>query len=146
MIRERRVPVMLYNTEQKKQILQFLRTNSQDQYTIDEIAQALCGCVGKSTVYRQIPFLVKEGAVKRFITENNRKSVYQAVVGFHCDAHLHMKCTICGKLLHMPEALSDQLIDLVHEKSAFAIDEEETVLFGRCAGCTKMQLAKESEA
>ncbi|MCI8332703.1 MAG: Fur family transcriptional regulator [Clostridiales bacterium] len=137
---------MLYNTEQKKQILGFLQTNSQAQYTIDEIAEALSGCVGKSTVYRQIPFLVKEGAVKRFTAENNRKSVYQAVVGFHCDAHLHMKCMRCGKLLHMPEALSDQLIGLVNEKSSFAIDEEETVLFGRCEGCKNKQTDREGGA
>ncbi|MCI8589592.1 MAG: Fur family transcriptional regulator [Clostridiales bacterium] len=136
---------MLYNTEQKKQILSFLRENSQYQYTIDEIANALSGCVGKSTVYRQIPFLVKEGSVKRFAAENNRKSVYQAVVGFHCDAHLHMKCMKCGKLLHMPEVLSDQLVGLVREQSAFAIDEEETVLFGQCAGCKITQSDQESE-
>lgn len=64
---------MSYNTEQKKAVLQFLLANSRQPYTIEEIARALTGVVGKSTVYRQIPLLVNEGYVRRFAGENPRK-------------------------------------------------------------------------
>ena len=132
---------MSYNTEQKKAVLQFLLAKSRQPYTIEEIARALTGVVGKSTVYRQIPLLVNEGYVRRFAGENPRKPVYQAVAGAHCDAHLHMKCVSCGKLLHMTEQISDKVIDMVQKESQFSVDEE-TVLYGKCSACNHKSLTE----
>ena len=128
---------MSYNTEQKKAIQAFLCANSDRQFTVEEIAQALGGEAGVSTVYRRMPALVKEGGVKRFVKEGSRKAVYQAVNGTHCAAHLHMKCIGCGRLLHMDDALSERVIDIVERNSAFSVIEEDTVLFGKCADCKK---------
>ena len=127
---------MPYNTEQKKAILAFLRANSEQQYTAEQIAQALPGAVGVSTVYRRLPELVEHGQIKRFARPGRQKAVYQAVTGEHCDAHLHMKCMDCGRLLHMGDAASERIIAMIKEDNSFDVSEQ-TVLYGRCAECKR---------
>jgi Fur family ferric uptake transcriptional regulator len=57
------------------------------------------------------------------------------VVGRECRSHLHMKCLDCGRLLHLDGALSEALAGRIRKEADFALCEEETVLFGRCAAC-----------
>ena len=123
---------MAYNTEQKKAILELLGANPERQFTAEEIADALGGVVGVSTVYRRMPELVKSGEVKRFTS--GRKSVYQAVTCSHSAEHLHMKCRECGRLLHLSHELTEQIFSLVSSGSAFDLSED-TVLYGKCGEC-----------
>ena len=90
---------------------------------------------GKSTVYRLITHLVDEGRVKRLVKGHGRSFVYQSVRDNGCKCHLHMKCTSCGRLFHLDEELSHKLLAQVRSFSDFSVDEEETVLFGKCAAC-----------
>ncbi len=124
---------MAYNTEQKKAILDLLAAHPERQFTAEEIAQALSGEVGVSTVYRRMPDLVKSGEVKRF--EVGRKSVYQAVTCAHRAEHLHMKCVECGRLLHLSHEISEQISGLISGSCAFSVNEGDTVLFGKCGEC-----------
>lgn len=124
---------MAYNTEQKKAILDLLGSHPQRQFTAEEIAEALSGEVGVSTVYRRMPDLVKSGLVKRF--EVGRKSVYQAVTCAHRAEHLHMKCLGCGRLLHLSHDLSEQISCMISGDCAFSVSEAQTVLFGKCGEC-----------
>ncbi len=130
---------MTYRTAQKNMLVAFLRENADNAFTVEELATALGGenGVGKSTLYRLLPALVQSGEVKRFYKENSRKAVYQAVGCCHCDEHLHLKCTDCGKLLHLNDHASAAVLRNVLRDSHFAVDEKQTVLFGKCAVCRK---------
>jgi Fur family ferric uptake transcriptional regulator len=134
--------VAQYVTEQKKMLKKLLEENADRAYTVEELVEKLeskggGGTIGKSTVYRLMTHLVEEGAVKRFVRGNSRKFAYQIVMGEHCDSHLHLKCTNCGKLMHLDEEVSDELLDRVKSISDFCVNEEKTVLFGRCGDCKK---------
>lgn len=129
-----------YATEQKKLLLSFLRDRCELAYTVEELVLEMKktygeGIPGKSTVYRLMTRLVEEGTVKRFVRGHSRQFVYQIVAGEHCHSHLHLKCMGCGKLIHLDEGLSEELLGKVRASSDFAVDEEETVLFGACAAC-----------
>ncbi|MBO7311158.1 MAG: transcriptional repressor [Clostridia bacterium] len=131
-----------YITEQKRTLKKILEDNCDRAYTVDELfckMQALypSKAPGKSTVYRLITHLVNEGAVKRFIKDGERKAAYQIVMGEHCDCHLHLKCTDCGKLIHLNDKISDELLSTVQSTSDFSVNEEATVLFGTCGSCKK---------
>ncbi len=130
---------MTYRTAQKHTLISFLRENADKSFTVEELTAALGdeNGVGKSTVYRLLPALVQSGEVKRFYKENSRKAVYQAVGCHHCDEHLHLKCTDCGKLLHLNNDASAAVLRNVLRGSHFAVDEKQTVLFGRCEGCRR---------
>lgn len=129
-----------YVTEQKKILKKILEDNSDSAYTIEELISKLKteypqSPLGKSTVYRLMTHLVEEGTVKRFVRGNSRKFAYQIVIGEHCDCHLHLKCMSCGKLIHLDEAISDELLDKVRDTNDFSVSEEATVLFGKCSSC-----------
>ncbi len=135
---------MTYRTAQKAKLTEFLKQHADTAYTVEELADALSGehAPGKSTVYRLLPSLVKAGLVKRFVRDGSRTAVYQAVGCSHCDAHLHMKCTDCGVLLHLDDDASTAVLQNVLRDSRFAVDEKQTVLFGRCEHCQKAEAGK----
>ncbi len=130
-----------YMTEQKKALETILKESCERAYTVDELCEKMCALYGesapgKSTVYRLITNLVADGTVKRFEKDGSRRAAYQIIIGEHCDCHLHLKCTDCGKLLHLEQRLSDELLDKVRASSDFLVNEQQTVLFGRCAECS----------
>lgn len=132
-----------YQTEQRRILLAYMKAHSEEACTIEEWCErlktepALPAVPGKSTVYRIMPKLVEEGLVKRFVKGNSRKFLYQMVCGEHCSNHLHMKCSICGKLYHMEDEESEALLWQVMKKHHFQIDEGKTVLLGQCEGCSR---------
>ncbi len=136
-----------YDTEQKRILKKILEENSDTAYTVEELMnkmRSVCGenTPGQSTVYRLITHLIEEGTVKRFTKENSRKAAYQIVLGEHCDSHLHLKCTDCGKLIHLDEKISDELLKMVSNTSDFSVSEEDTVLFGHCGKCKNSKTEK----
>lgn len=135
-----------YNTEQKKILTDFLKKHKDESFTIEEIYEhisARSGAVpGLSTLYRLMPKLAQEGKVKRFAGSGKRRFLYQIVDGEQCEAHLHMKCTKCGKLLHMSDGLSEALLEEIQNRSKFSVDRGQTVLFGKCAACKNSEESK----
>ncbi len=136
-----------YVTEQKKILKKLLEENCDRAYTVEELAEKMRtvsdGRVpAKSTIYRLITKLVEEGTVKRFVRGNSRKFAYQIVMGEHCDCHLHLKCIGCGRLIHLDESVSDELVDRVKSISDFSVNEEATVLFGSCSECKNKKSEK----
>lgn len=127
-----------YHTEQKKILLDFLSKNRDRSFTIDEITsgiEASGGSLARSTVYRLASKLEREGVLRRFVKSDSRSASYQLAAGEHCESHLHLKCVGCGKLFHMDEDISDELVSRIRACSAFSVDEEESVLYGKCSRC-----------
>lgn len=126
-----------YQTAQKKLLLDFLREHSRQAFTIEELAAALEGrehAPGKSTLYRLMPLLVQEGRVKRFVRGTSRQFLYQ-MMGESCRTHLHLKCSICGQMVHMGHEESLDLVRMIDKKYHFSVSEGDTVLFGLCENC-----------
>ena len=134
--------MMAYQTEQKKILLDYLCRHSEEAFSIDELADAmqaenLPAVPGKSTLYRLMPQLVEEGRVKRFTKGHSRHFLYQMVSCPHCCDHLHLRCTVCGRLYHMEDQESAQIVRQILEKHHFAVDGADTILMGCCEGCRK---------
>lgn len=138
-----------YNTQQKKLILGFLSDNAGNAFSADQIVAALadkgCGAPGRSTVYRLMGRLCDEGTVKRFVPDGKKRSLYQIAGGEECHHHLHLKCTECGKLLHMREAESEDVLKLIFGDCNFSVDREQTTLFGCCGECRQKEKEKEEK-
>ena len=107
-----------YQTEQKKELLNFLRRHSHRSFTIDEILTEMekdPKCIfppGKSTLYRLIPKLIAENHIRQFNNTNGRKTTYQILDGTRCQCHIHFKCTVCGKIFHASDQLTDKLKEI----------------------------------
>lgn len=90
---------------------------------------------GKSTLYRLIPKLLAENTIKQFSDSRGKRAAYQIVGGTECRRHIHLKCTICGKIFHMSEEATSALCKCVSGSDAFRISTEETILYGICKDC-----------
>ncbi|MEF2699538.1 MAG: Fur family transcriptional regulator [Oscillospiraceae bacterium] len=125
-----------YQTRQRRAVLEFLAQHAERQFTVDELLAAMgAAAPGRSTAYRLLDRLAEEGAVRRFLPEGTHTAAYQATATGHCDAHLHLKCVTCGKLIHLDETISDAVQGDLLSRAGFAVDDSRTTIFGTCADC-----------
>ena len=75
--------------------------------------------------------------VRRSVGAHRGEALYQYVHAGDCSGHLHLKCTDCGRLIHLDEETGAVLQRSILSRHQFAVNEGETVLFGRCAPCRK---------
>ena len=141
-----------YQTKQKKAVMDFLREGHDCAYTIEDIIEGIASELpkeqqpGKSTIYRIVSQLVSEGYVKRQIRDGSRVLLYQLAEKACEGCHLHLKCTGCGQLIHMDDDVSANILIEVLRDRGFAVDEEQTVLLGKCAQCAANSEEKSYEA
>lgn len=129
-----------YKTRQRSQILNCLIENKSKHLTADEIAVILKeqGCeVGKTTVYRSLEKLMEEGSVRKYICEEGKSACFQYVDGGkNCHQHFHLKCIMCGKLIHLECDYLSDLEQHIFEHHKFIVDNTKTVLYGICEECS----------
>lgn len=127
----------VYNTQQKKTLIDFLQANSAKAFTIEEIIESIgSGVISPSTTYRLMTKLVEDGLVHRSVKGNSRSFVYQFISNEKCEGHLHMKCTDCGKVYHLDSGTTSIIKNDIKNSTSFEIDSH-TVLLGRCNSCKK---------
>lgn len=128
-----------YKTQQKEMLLDFLKRHPDSPFSIEQIVEGLENeyedAPGKSTVYRLVGQLVENGSVMRFVKGNSRQFLYQLTSGEECHSHLHLKCTECGKLLHMGHELSEKVLMNILGENDFTVKADKTTLLGCCKDC-----------
>lgn len=67
--------------------------------------------------------------------ESGGSAAYQAMDPGHCDAHLHLKCVGCGRLIHLDTGVSDTLQADLLRAAGFTVDGRSTTIYGTCAAC-----------
>lgn len=127
-----------YHTQQRGAVLDVLQANIETPLSADAVTKRLSAtpsAPGRSTVYRLLTKLTEEGVVRRFTAENGRQYLYQLTQD-SCRHHLHLKCEDCGKLIHMDDSASENVLRTILKDAGFAVDKEETTLFGHCRDCS----------
>ena len=113
---------MTYNTETREKIIEFLKMNK-DSFSAEEIYSALSESgASKSTVFRQLARLSQEAEIKRITSESSRSVRYQYVDREHCGSHLHLKCSSCGKLVHLDNDVTEFFEKSIKSSKRFSID------------------------
>lgn len=127
----------MYNTKQKEILINFLMENKNDQFSINEITDKICNnSIGKSTVYRLMKQLTKDGTIRCFHDEYSNISLYQyADKSENCSNHFHLKCNACKKMIHLECEHSNQLKEHIAAIHSFNIDVSKSVLYGYCNNC-----------
>lgn len=125
----------VYNTHQRKALVDFLQANSSKAFTIEEIINGMSNSeISQSTAYRLMTKLVEDGLVHRSVKGNSRSFVYQYISDRKCEGHLHMKCTDCGKVYHLDSSITEQIQNNIKSNTSFEIDNH-SVLLGKCNLC-----------
>ena len=126
---------MIYNTESRQKILEFLKDNKENSFSAENIFLALrVFGIGKSTVFRQLRRLTEENSVRRISDGVGRRVEYQYLDSDVCREHLHLKCKRCGKLIHLDGEISHLFEEKILKSEHFAIDES-ALLSGTCELC-----------
>ena len=128
----------MYNTRQKRILIDFFSKNTDKHYSINEIADAISkDNIGKSTIYRLIEKMTEDGSLRRF--RGDGKSVLYQYVGKHneCDNHFHLKCVKCGILVHLECGYITTLNSHIEEHHKFEIDTSKTIFYGICSNCNE---------
>ena len=130
----------IYRTSQREILLSFLRSHPDEEFSIEQITEALSGRdIGKSTVYRLISRLCEDGQILR-TSVGGRKVLYRYIDKTHeCDRHFHLKCRDCGKILHLDCELMEEFCEHIAGEHGFKLDPRSTVINGICAECEKKE-------
>ncbi len=127
-----------YNTKQREALLNFFEKNGDRHFTAAEIETGLAATgekLGKATVYRRLDRLVEDGLVRRFVADDAKSCCYQYAGGAACKNHFHLKCMVCGDLLHVECDYLDEMQAHVLEHHGFMVDTAKITLCGVCEKC-----------
>ncbi len=129
---------MVYKTEQRKVLIDFFEHNKDKVFSASEIVDALKkDDISLSAVYRNLKDLENDGKVKKLAKAQSRVVYYQYVDCASCKGHIHLSCTNCGNIVHLPEQESEVLEKTILKNSHFNIDKSSTILYGVCEKCNK---------
>lgn len=132
---------MRYKTAGRRLVCDLMERNAHRQYTVEELYAALVAegaTVGKSSLYRLTEALCSEGILRKFKETEQSSATFQYIgTDADCGRHLHLKCDVCGKLVHLECAMSRELVSHILADHGFRIDSKKSVLFGKCAACSK---------
>ena len=127
-----------YLTKQRKLLLDFLAEHTDETLSAGQIADTLSGKeISISAIYRNLAALEQEGRLKRSARPGSQEAYYRFTDEEECRGHLHLSCLRCGKTVHVEEAETDALTHQLAKSEGFALDREDTVLYGICADCQK---------
>ena len=129
-----------YKTENKEAVYDFFKKNKDRHFTAEKVSELLEADgihVPKSTLYRIISSMSSAGMLKRFETKGEDKFVFQfSNFGKECNLHFHLKCTECGKLIHMECEKMNELKEHIKNEHGFIIGGE-GIIYGICEKCVK---------
>jgi Fur family ferric uptake transcriptional regulator len=92
--------------------------------------------VGQTTIYRHLERLAAEGRIRKYILSGDKGACYQYIHNdAKCREHFHLKCEICGGLIHADCDLLDQIQRHLLGSHRFRIDMLKTVFYGTCKKC-----------
>lgn len=128
-----------YKTKQKTAILQCVEQMGDKHFTIDIVCEKLSSkgdSAGRTTVYRHLESLTKEGILRKFVMPQGESACYQ-YVGEHvaCHEHFHLKCEKCGNLIHMQCEEMNSIAEHIKSHHGFVLDPLKTVIYGICEDC-----------
>ena len=122
----------MYKTIQYKSLCDFFERGTKEQYTSDEIIEAVCpGGAGKSTVYRQLARMTETGELRKF--HDGKRILYQY-------SHISPDC---GRLIHLNCDRISEFASHMAADHGFTLDMRQTVLYGLCAQCSKKEVGKQ---
>ncbi len=142
-----------YKTEGRERLVRFLNGHPDRQFTVDELAEEMRRSLddgttraepatadagrGKSTLYRHLSELCRDGTVRKYRSDTQSAYVYQYIGRGDCEHHFHLKCVVCGRLLHLDCMVSEELLAHIREDHGFSVDSGRSILYGVCNGCRK---------
>ena len=128
-----------YKTNNRTKIMDYLIANKAKTVSVKDIdnhMKSLDCSVNMTTIYRYLDKLEKDGDVMKYTGEHGEKATYQLIErSHHCDAHLHLKCTDCGSIIHLDCHFMSEIAGHIASDHGFALQCKNSVIYGLCQKC-----------
>ena len=124
-----------YKTQARQMILDYMAENPDRIFKASGIAQNLPE-VSLSTIYRNLARMEKAGVVQIVGADDNNELQYRYTGPGRCEEKMHLVCKECGKFFHL-EGPALKVLQLSVQRSGFELDQQQSVLLGRCSGCSR---------
>lgn len=132
-----------YNTKIRRILEDYLQSNAHSTVTAGEVLrhfEALGEPVSRTTVYRNLDRMVEERSVIKYVSDDGKKASYlYRESHINCEDHLHLQCSLCGKVIHLDCHFMAELMEHIRASHGFALKCDSSILYGLCADCKKQQ-------
>lgn len=133
-----------YNTKTRQAILEYLMKQTDITVSVSDIETYLKEIgikINTTTVYRYLDKLCNEHVVMKYPDLESDKAVFQFVgENRHCTNHLHLKCTKCGKIIHLDCDFMEQLKEHLYSDHGFYLQCSGDILHGICQDCQSKKI------
>jgi Fur family ferric uptake transcriptional regulator len=129
-----------YRTRQGQIILDYMRTLGDSHVTVNQLVSHFAARgetgISQTTIYRRLEKLLAQGLIRKYLLSDSESACYQYVAeGSRCREHFHLKCEVCGALIHADCELLDAIDKHLLAEHDFQINALKTVLYGICKKC-----------
>ena len=131
-----------YKTKQQALILTYLKSIQGVHFTAEDVRQHFENkgvAIGIATIYRQLEKFVADGILQKYFIDEHSACCFE-YSGENCnldEAHFHLKCEKCGRLIHLECQDLEDLTQHLKTEHGFTINPYRTVLYGVCDECAK---------
>lgn len=129
--------MMAYSTRTRSALLDILESHKDTSISAEEVLDALRQRgleVNKTTVYRNLERMVEDGSVHKFSSEDGKRAFYQLSEGT-CSDHLHLQCSVCGKVEHLDCDFMKSFEEHVRREHGFSLSCKGSIIYGVCKAC-----------
>lgn len=128
-----------YTTKSRTEILDYIKQNSSKAISVSDILNYFKDkgeSINQTTVYRYLEKLCQDRVIIKYPDKSGEKSVYQ-LNDENCDCinHLHLKCTECGKIIHMDCSYVEDFKEHLQKDHDFVVTYNGNILYGVCKDC-----------
>ena len=138
-----------YKTRQQDLLFSYLKEMQGKHFTAEDVRshfEAKNISIGIATIYRQLEKLVAEGKIQKYFIDDHSAACFE-YAGENCDTseqHFHLKCELCGRLIHLECEELEELGGHLKTEHGFVINPLRTVFYGVCTECAG-KMEKENE-
>ena len=131
-----------YKTKQQDLLFSYLNEMQGKHFTAEDVRTHFAEkniSIGIATIYRQLEKLVAEGKIQKYFIDEHSAACFE-YAGEKCnpeEQHFHLKCEVCGKLIHMECEEVEELSEHLKTEHGFALNPFRTVFYGICKDCQK---------
>ena len=123
-----------YHTKQRDSILAYFASHPDACLSAKDMIENPEIAVGEATVFRCLARLSAEGRIKKYVGAGGG-ALYQYNATEACNSHFHLKCLICGEIVHLDCSMMQSVGAHIAESHDFTVDVSRTVIYGFCRAC-----------
>lgn len=129
---------MAYKTKSREKLLEYFETVDDKPFSVADIQEYLKKQnvdINVVTIYRNLDRMVQDGQLMQHKSSDSKAVMYSLTKEHDCHNHLHLKCKICGRMIHLECDLMDTIREHLMEEHGFSLECEGSIIMGLCADC-----------